>query len=364
MERNFGADFATAIESLPVDGWQGPVRSEFGLHLVEITARVPGRKGTSKKPAPRSSATCYTRAPRKRARRITRGCAPSTSCASKAPTTALQGRRMRRVAALLFILLVRAGAGGYLPSRLSRTSRSNTGVDRRSHIRNPVESARAGRPAPACAGAVARGHEEPHRAAGHVYRRRLRRAVAGFPGDGLVGQEIAIDGLNRGVSDVIVRLERQDGTSQIERLLPESPQFTVKAPTGTAEVAWSYLVLGVEHILGGVDHLLFVLALLLIVRGGKRILVTITAFTAAHSITLVAATVGWLHVPGPPVEAMIALSIVFVAAEIIQAARAAGPDRARALGGRIQFRPASWLWLCRRPRRSRVARKGDSRLRC
>ncbi len=134
---------------------------------------------------------------------------------------------------------------------------------------------------------------------------------------GVVGQEIGIDGLSGGVSDVIVRLERLDGTSQLERLLPESPQFTVKAPAGTAEVAWSYLLLGVEHILGGVDHLLFVLALLLIVRGGKRILITVTAFTAAHSITLVAATLGWVHVPGPPVEAMIALSIVFVASEIV-----------------------------------------------
>ena len=87
------------------------------------------------------------------------------------------------------------------------------------------------------------------------------------------------------------------------------------------EVAWSYLVLGVEHILGGIDHLLFVLALLLIVRGGKRIFATITAFTVAHSITLVAATLGWVHVPGPPVEAMIALSIVFVAAEIVHGLR-------------------------------------------
>ena len=77
-------------------------------------------------------------------------------------------------------------------------------------------------------------------------------------------------------------------------------------------------MLGVEHILGGVDHLLFVLALLLIVRGGKQILITVTAFTAAHSITLVAATLGWVHVPGPPVEAIIALSIVFVAAEIVR----------------------------------------------
>jgi hydrogenase/urease accessory protein HupE len=82
-----------------------------------------------------------------------------------------------------------------------------------------------------------------------------------------------------------------------------------------------YFTLGVGHILGGIDHLLFVLALLLIVRGAKRIVFTITAFTVAHSITLIAATLGWVHVPGPPVEAMIALSIVFVAAEIVHGLR-------------------------------------------
>ena len=87
----------------------------------------------------------------------------------------------------------------------------------------------------------------------------------------------------------------------------------MEASTGKLEVARTYLVLGVEHILLGIDHLLFVLALLLIVRGGRRIVLTITAFTVAHSITLVAATLGWLALPGPPVEATIALSIVFVA---------------------------------------------------
>jgi hydrogenase/urease accessory protein HupE len=138
---------------------------------------------------------------------------------------------------------------------------------------------------------------------------------------GLTGQTIRIDGIAAGVTDVIVRIERRDGTSQVERVLPENPEFTVKAPTGVGEVAWSYLVLGVEHILGGVDHLVFVLALLLIVRGGRRIFLTITAFTVAHSITLVAATLGWVHVPGPPVEAMIALSIVYVAAEIVHGLR-------------------------------------------
>ena len=148
--------------------------------------------------------------------------------------------------------------------------------------------------------------------------------------EGLAGQTLSIDGLAGGVTDVIVRVERADGTSQVEHLLPQRPQFTVKGTTGTAQIAWSYFVLGVEHILGGVDHLLFVLALLLIVHGGRRIVATITAFTLAHSLTLVAATLGWVHVPGPPVEAMIALSIVFVAVEVVQGLRGRPSLTARA----------------------------------
>jgi hydrogenase/urease accessory protein HupE len=160
--------------------------------------------------------------------------------------------------------------------------------------------------------AVETGRTTGHFAGGaYVERWQIER-----PG-GLVGQVIAIEGAATGVSDVIARIERADGTSQVERLSMANPRFTVKAPAGTGEVAWSYLVLGVEHILGGVDHLLFILALLLIVRGGLRMLATVTAFTVAHSITLVAASLGWVHVPGPPVEAMIALSIVFVAAEAV-----------------------------------------------
>ncbi len=138
---------------------------------------------------------------------------------------------------------------------------------------------------------------------------------------GLVGQTVAIEGSAVGVTDVIARVERLDGTRQVERLQPGSLQFEIQPPTGTMEVAWSYLVLGVEHILAGIDHLLFVLALLLIVRGSWRIVATITAFTVAHSITLVAATLGWVRVPGPPVEAIIALSIVFVASEVVHGLR-------------------------------------------
>jgi hydrogenase/urease accessory protein HupE len=161
---------------------------------------------------------------------------------------------------------------------------------------------------------------------GTVYVERWQISRSG----GLAGQTLRIDGIANGVTDVIVRIERADGTSQVERLLPHQPEFTVQAASGALEVARSYLVLGVEHILGGVDHLLFVLALLLIVRGGKRIFLTITAFTLAHSLTLVAATLGWVHVPGPPIEAMIALSIVFVAMEIVRGLRGTPGLTARA----------------------------------
>ena len=107
-----------------------------------------------------------------------------------------------------------------------------------------------------------------------------------------------------------------DGTTQTIRVTPASPEFVIEASPGHWEVARTYLGLGVEHILLGFDHLLFVLALLVLVRGGKRIVLTVTAFTVAHSITLVAATLGWVALPGAPVEATIALSIVFLAREI------------------------------------------------
>ena len=135
---------------------------------------------------------------------------------------------------------------------------------------------------------------------------------------GLVGATVEIVGRAAGVTDVLARVERLDGTSQVESLPPGRVSFTVEPPLGLAQTAITYLVLGVEHILGGIDHLLFVLALLLIVSGFKRIAITITAFTLAHSLTLGAATLGFMSVPGPPVEAMIALSIVFVASEIVR----------------------------------------------
>ena len=139
--------------------------------------------------------------------------------------------------------------------------------------------------------------------------------------EALVGTTINIDGLKTTLTDVLVRIERLDGTTQVARITPSNPSLLIEASPSMWQVSGTYLVLGVEHILGGIDHLLFVLALLILVKGWKRVVGTITAFTVAHSITLAVATLGFVHIPGPPVEAVIALSIVFLATEIIRGQR-------------------------------------------
>ncbi len=148
--------------------------------------------------------------------------------------------------------------------------------------------------------------------AAHVQQMRIRRD------GGLTGSTITIEGLDSTYTDVLVRLQRLDGSEITHRFTPDQPNYVVEANPGPGQVAWTYFVLGVEHILFGIDHLLFVFALLLIVNDWWKLVKTITAFTIAHSITLVLATLGYVNVPGPPVEAIIALSIVFVAAEIIR----------------------------------------------
>lgn len=135
---------------------------------------------------------------------------------------------------------------------------------------------------------------------------------------GLNGGTIHIAGLSATLTDVLVRLQHLNGRTQVTRLTPSDSSFVVETAPPTMQVVRTYLVLGVEHILGGIDHLLFVLALVILVKGMRRLIATVTAFTLAHSLTLAGATLGFVHVPGPPVEAAIALSIVFVAAEIIR----------------------------------------------
>lgn len=134
---------------------------------------------------------------------------------------------------------------------------------------------------------------------------------------GMTGQTIGIDGLRSTRIDTLVRFSTHDGHSQTLRATPDQPSVTIPAEASAWNVARTYTIIGIEHILLGIDHLLFVLALVLLVKGWKRLVGTITAFTIAHSITLALATLGFVNLPGPPVEACIALSIVFIASEII-----------------------------------------------
>ena len=134
---------------------------------------------------------------------------------------------------------------------------------------------------------------------------------------GIEGGVIRIDGLDGTRTDVLVRFDFANGLNESRRLTPGDSSFTVPTIPSRLEVVQTYLVLGFQHILGGIDHLMFVLALLLLVKGTGRLIATVTAFTLAHSLTLAGATLGFVNVPGPPIEATIALSIMFVAAEIM-----------------------------------------------
>jgi hypothetical protein len=135
---------------------------------------------------------------------------------------------------------------------------------------------------------------------------------------GLAGNEIRIEGLEATRTDVLVRYDLGDGQPPTAtRLTATAPAFTVPEAQGTFAVFSSYFSLGVDHILKGIDHLLFVLMLILLIRDWRTLLGAVTAFTVAHSLSLAAASLSWIVVPALPVEAIVALSIAFLAAELL-----------------------------------------------
>lgn len=142
---------------------------------------------------------------------------------------------------------------------------------------------------------------------------------------GLVGT-LTVNELGTRYTGAVVRITRRDAPAQSFALTGSNPRVTFVANPGSSfaaklDIAGAYIQIGIEHILLGVDHLLFVLGLIWIVRSRWMLLKTITAFTVAHSITLAAATFGWVGVPERVVNAAIALSIVFIGVEIIRLQR-------------------------------------------
>lgn len=134
----------------------------------------------------------------------------------------------------------------------------------------------------------------------------------------VAGGRIGLSSFDTSQTDVLVRVAPLGASVQALRLTAAEPVATIAARAGRGEVAWTYFVTGIDHILFGYDHLLFVVALVLLLQGFWTIAKAVTAFTVAHSLTLVGTTLGLVGLPGPPVEAVIALSILFLAVEIVK----------------------------------------------
>jgi hydrogenase/urease accessory protein HupE len=146
-----------------------------------------------------------------------------------------------------------------------------------------------------------------------------RRAIE-LPG-GIGGRRIDFVGLEGTITDVLVRVQMLDGNHSTTVVRPSQPWIEIAANPGRVAVVGAFVMHGIHHILFGFDHLLFVLGLLLIVKDRWMLLKTVTAFTVAHSITLAIATLGYADAPVLPVNAAIALSILFLGPEIVRSWR-------------------------------------------
>jgi hydrogenase/urease accessory protein HupE len=135
---------------------------------------------------------------------------------------------------------------------------------------------------------------------------------------GLVGTTVGVEGIPTSRADVLLRVALRDGRSFRRVLTADQPTFVVPEVERKLDVVRGYTLLGIEHILTGWDHLLFVLGLILLVDKGRRLLWTITAFTGGHSVTLALATLGLVNVRQGPIEAAIALSIYVLGVEVIR----------------------------------------------
>jgi len=234
------------------------------------------------------------------------------------------GRRGAGRAAALLLALALAGALSswpapaaahrLAPSLLQLVEREDGGVDVVWRTSLLVPSGTA--PAPVLPeDCVSRGEPEASRSDTAA---TLRFSVA-CP-DGLVGRTLSVRGLAESGTNALVRVELADGRRLRAVLHAGAPAYLVPARESAARVAAGYLRLGVHHIAGGLDHVLFVLGLVLLVRGARRLLATVTAFTAGHSVTLCLAALGLVRVPAAPVEVAIAASVFWLALELCGAA--------------------------------------------
>jgi len=138
------------------------------------------------------------------------------------------------------------------------------------------------------------------------------------PFESWTGRTLGVDGLASRGTGTVLRFVDRDGRSMQLLLTADAPRLAIPARPDTRAIAERYVELGIEHLMLGFDHVLFVMGLLLLVRGRRQLLLTISAFTLGHSITLAAAVLGFVHVPTAPVEVAIALSILAPAVEVVR----------------------------------------------
>jgi HupE / UreJ protein len=149
----------------------------------------------------------------------------------------------------------------------------------------------------------------------------IERRLIDAGGSGLAGKRIEFVGLQATIADVLVRVQMRDGRESTTLVRPAQAWVDIAASRGLLAVAGAYFKLGIEHILFGVDHLLFILGLLFIVNNRWMLVKTISAFTVVHSLTLAIATLGYARAPEPPLTAAIALSILFLGPEMVRSRR-------------------------------------------
>jgi hydrogenase/urease accessory protein HupE len=220
----------------------------------------------------------------------------------------MKGRELILAFVLLLGLIVPAAAHEVRPALLQITE---TGEGRLDIVwKRPITGALALHIVPHISGGLTEGQPSGVTAAPDAAITVWR----GVPG-AMEGRTVSIDGLDRTITDALLSIRLKNGERISAVLRPASPSFTVGGGARGLPVL-AYFGLGVGHILTGIDHLMFVLGLLLLLRGSWTLLKTVTAFTLAHSTTLALVVFGLIHPLAPLVEALVALSIVFVALEL------------------------------------------------
>ena len=338
LGKEFGAPFALAVAKLPPGSWQGPIESGFGWHLVFVDTVVPGRVPAFEEVEAdvraawlrEQKALAWAKSYKTmRASYTVLLPGPPEASAAARPRRWRRGRalgrgvevmRLRRIAAcalaLLLVLLGGMPAARAHESRPAYLEIKESAPGQYTVLwRTPVL---AGRRLPLVLSLPEGVTDLKPPVVQELNDSLIERRWIDAGAKGLAGQRIDIKGLQFTITDALVRFEFLDGRTLQTIVRPSQPWVEVAATQTRWQVMGTYVVEGIRHILFGADHLLFVLGLLLLVGNRWMLVKTVTAFTVAHSITLALATLGVANVPAPPLEAAIALSILFLGPEIVR----------------------------------------------